>query len=455
MSGRAARLWDGFCRLAERAAGRILRASFPLARRLTARRLTRGRLRTLWGVTPIVTLPLKARCDRLLGLRSETVVNTTYYISRNFDWNLEWPLRLFRRAGLLGAFDRLVLTAALLRYDVFHYFNDRGLMASHFAIHPAELDALQAAGKRLYVFTYGADIRTRERTLALGRWSFCTECPEPGRFCVCDESRGRDALAPVQATARAVVTMADMSAYVPGGIHMDYWPVDTDAIAFVGLTPHQSPLKVAHAPNHPHFKGTRFLEAAVAALQGEGHAIELVRVQGVPNAEVIHLFAEADVVADQFIGGAYGYTALEALARGKPVLVNIRHPGLVLAADECPLIQTEPETVADVLAWCLANRHRLAAIGLQGRRYVERHHALPAVAARLARLYLDTGDFPAAQRRELEASIARERTRMAAIGQVDGWQHPFPVGGPRQSGNGDGSRPEPDQACPPTSLARP
>ena len=36
----------------------------------------------MWGVTPILTLPLLARCDRLLGLRSESLVFTTYYTTK-------------------------------------------------------------------------------------------------------------------------------------------------------------------------------------------------------------------------------------------------------------------------------------------------------------------------------------------------------------------------------------
>ena len=408
MTGIAERFWKPPSVLAERAAARLLRWSIPLARSLSRRRLRRGCGRSLWGVTPIVTLPLLARCDRMLGLRAETAVNTTYYISRNFSWNLEWPIRIFRRLGLLATFDLLVLTIAILRYDVFHYFNDRGLVSSHFAINPAELDALAAAGKRLYVSTYGADIRTRERTLALGRWNFCSECPEPGRFCVCDDTRGKASLAAVAARSSAVMSMADMTVYAPGCVNMHYWPIDTDRLACAEPRPVSGPLRVAHAPNHPHFKGTRFLEVAIGRLQQSGAAIELVRIQGVPNSEVIKLFASADIVADQFIGGAYGYTALEAMAQGKPVLAFVRDRTAVMAAESCPILQTEPETVEAVLRWCLANRARLPAIGLQGRRWVEMHHSLPAVAARLARLYLDTGAFPLACRRAFEAALAAE-----------------------------------------------
>src|SRR5262249_1416506 len=65
-----------------------------LARFLTRIRLRRGRVRSLWGTTPILTLPLLARCDRLLGFRSHSLVFVTYYISRAFDFNLRFIDRI-------------------------------------------------------------------------------------------------------------------------------------------------------------------------------------------------------------------------------------------------------------------------------------------------------------------------------------------------------------------------
>ena len=50
----------------------------------TLRRLKRGRVRSLWGCTPILTLPMKSRADRLLGFVSHSLVFTTYGIFRNF-----------------------------------------------------------------------------------------------------------------------------------------------------------------------------------------------------------------------------------------------------------------------------------------------------------------------------------------------------------------------------------
>ncbi|PWT76852.1 MAG: hypothetical protein C5B46_00625 [Proteobacteria bacterium] len=315
----------------------------------------------------------------------------------------------------------------MLRYDIFHYFNDRGILMPprQFGIATEELEILRRAGKRLYVFTYGADIRTRERTLALGDWNFCRDCPSPGTFCVCDEQAGREQLATTSRFANAVITLGDMIAYAPGAPNLPYWPIDTDVVGYIGVDSSDGPLKIAHAPNHPEFKGTRYLIAAIEKLRNEGLPLELVRVQGVANREVLRLFADADIVADQFIGGAYGYAALEAMARGKPVLCYVRDSDMVLAPQECPIMQTLPETIEEVLRWCLANRNRLGAIGRQGRHYVEKYHNMEAVAARFAQLYLETADLPPHIAVRLERAVEHDALRRAAFPGTSDWRHPF------------------------------
>ena len=154
------------------------------------------------------------------------------------------------------------------------------------------------------------------------------------------------------------------------------------------------PLRIAHAPNHTHFKGSKYLEQAIERLRAQGYEIEYRKFRAFNNAEVLALFAASDVVADQFVGGACGYTALEAMALGKPVLSFVRGRDLVEAPEECPIINATPDDLDQALLWIIRNREILRAIGAQGRRYVERWHSVSAVAARLGQLYCDTADFP-------------------------------------------------------------
>ena len=374
---------------------------------------------------------MKSRADRSLGFVSYSLVFTTYSIFRNFDINLSKLVGFgYRLDYTFGrTIHRLVLYIAMRRYDVFHFFFDRGILlpTPRFGISLEELDLLRAAGKRVYVYAYGADVRLREKTLSLGRWNFCTDCPEIGKFCFCEDEAGRKTLAEIARRVTSTVALGDMINYVPDCRVMHYWPIDTETVTPLPRPATSGPLLIAHAPNHTHFKGSHYLEAAIERLRSEGHMIRYAKVQGVPNAEVIRLFGEADIVADQFIGGAYGYTALEAMARSKPVLTYVRTPDLVEAVDECPLINTTPDTLEAVLRWLLDNRDQLPLIGAQGRAYVERWHSIGAVAERLGRMYEETADFPEPVLDKIKAQRQREHAARAAIRPVFGWKHPFRI----------------------------
>lgn len=383
----------------------------PIAAR---RRAAAGQWRSLWALTPILTLPLLAKADRLLGLKSDSLVYHTYYITRTFDLNISRPHAWITRIAppLLRFFGEIVLLWTLCKYDVYHYFYDRGLMlpAGNFGIAQRELDWLERTGKRLYTYAYGADVRTRPATLALGEWNFCRDCNDPGRHCICDPVALERSIAPVERVARSMNAMGDMLTYVPNVRHMQHWPIDVDAVrATAGEGRRERPigsLVLAHAPNHGHFKGTGYLEATVRKLQAEGLAIELRLVQGVPNAEVLRLFAQADVVIDQLIGGFHGYTALEAMALGKPVVSYVRSPDLVFP--DCPIINATPDTIEQVLRNLLAGHHDLAELGHRGMYYVQKTSSIEAMALRLAQMYLRTGDPPSAVR----ARILVERSRL-------------------------------------------
>jgi hypothetical protein len=276
-------------------------------------------------------------------------------------------------------------------------------------INDDEMIAMRHYGRRLFTYAYGADVRMRETTLALGRYNYCIECPQPMKFCLCDDIEGKANMARIRAHATAMIAMGDMLAYVPGARNMHYWPIDTRKLGYVGVDWHRGrPLRIAHAPNHPEFKGTRHLMAAIDRLRDEGRAIELVRVQGVPNSEVMTLFASCDLVADQFIDGFHGYTTLEALALGKPVLCYLRGPEMTIDPDNCPIINAWPDTVYSILKDCLDGCYDLAALGRRSRAYLEHYYSLEAVALRLGQLYLDTARF----NRRTNARISR---RMSSL----------------------------------------
>jgi hypothetical protein len=256
-------------------------------------------------------------------------------------------------------------------------------------IRRAELALLRRADKFIFTTPYGADYRTREPTMALSRFNFCMDCPSIGAFCFCNGERWKVVFHTIAAYATAMLSSGLATAQLPGSRRLEHVVVDTARVE--PCYPVREPgrkLRILHVPNHSHFKGTRYLEAAIERL-GPESGIEFILKSGISNAEVLELMRDADVLVDQLIGGYFGLTALEAMALGKPVIVYIVDPSIVLAFDECPIINANPDTIETVLRDLMVNADKLPELGRRSREYVERHYSIEALAGRLEQLYAE------------------------------------------------------------------
>ncbi len=354
--------------------------------------------RSLWAGTPILTLATKSAAERLLGIEADSLVFRTYFVTRAFTYDLSgWtgflPLRFL--------LPYLVLVWAVVRYQRFHFFCDRGLLPQlePFAMNLDELGLLRELGKEVFLWTYGADVRTRARTVALGTYTCCTDCPLPGSSCICDEDRWSAQYRQLSSLATRVFSMGDMVEYTPGSRNdLFFWPLDLGRDGGRRYAPAYPdpggthPVRIVHAPNHRAFKGTRYLEAAVARLRDRGIPVELVLVEGVQNDKALEIYRGADLVFDQCLIGFHGYFALEAMAMGKPVIAFVRKPGgYLLDPEACPLQSADPDGLEALLESLIGDRTRLAELGRRGRSYVERHMTLEAFSRRLAGAYRELG----------------------------------------------------------------
>jgi hypothetical protein len=160
----------------------------------------------------------------------------------------------------------------------------------------------------------------------------------------------------------------------------NYWPIDVERVPFAGAAARPGAVRIAHSPNHRYFKGTRYVEDAVAALRERGHDVELDLVEGVPNEEAKRRYAEADIVFAQCLAGWLGYTELEAMAAGKPVLGYIRDPRYLAHTNGSPLVSASPATLEAELEALVADPGRREELGRRGREYVERWWSYEALA---------------------------------------------------------------------------
>jgi glycosyltransferase involved in cell wall biosynthesis len=339
-------------------------------------------------------MAVNARAERLLGVQADSLVYTTYYITRSFTYNLSY-LNVFPPFRIVVQY--LALLWACIRYQRFHFYCDAGLLPRDADGGPNrnELELLKELGKEVFFWTYGADVRTRGKTEALGPLNCCMDCTAVGWGCVCDDERGKARMGRVRNSASAVFAMGDMIEYTPSSRNdLFFWPVDLDADRGRKYAPSypsadsSEPLHLVHAPNHREYKGTRFLIDAVKRLQEEDAPLRLTLVERIPNDEALRIYREADVIFDQCIVGFHGYFAIEAMAMGKPVMVFIRKPQeYLLHPDECPLINSPADKIESILRDLLQDRARLHDLGVRGRRYVEKYFSLHAFARRLDQAY--------------------------------------------------------------------
>jgi glycosyltransferase involved in cell wall biosynthesis len=371
---------------------------------ITESRLNSGRMNSLWGITPIVGLNATVAADRALNVRANSLVFTTYYISSNFDIVLsDIQSRLIAERGEDWILLRwIVLIWAIANYDIFHFYNDRGIIepfggygSSQFGIALLEMEIYRRANKRLYTYAYGADHRLRQKTLALGKWTFCSECPDPGTFCVCDDEGGGAMLKVIREHSTAMIAHGLAMKIIPGARDIPYLAVDVNKLRLkLPRRVNRDRFVVGHFPNHGYFKGTKYLETAIRQLQAEGLNIELMQLSGKSNDEILEAMGVIDVLVDQLVSGSFGLTAIEGMASGCPVVCYLHDDVAIAEPDACPVIPANPDTITDVLRNLMRNPERLSEARTAGPLYVKANYSINSLARHLAKLYLETADLP-------------------------------------------------------------
>ena len=143
---------------------------------------------------------------------------------------------------------------------------------------------------------------------------------------------------------------------------------------------------VFHAPSNARAKGTDTILPLLERLGAEG-MLRARMISGVPRRQVLAEIERADVIVDQLHSETPGVFALEAMALGKPVLLQFRRDLLAGAMRDAPLVAVTAATLERELRALCADPERRLALGRQGRRYVERVHDAARVAAAVEHIY--------------------------------------------------------------------
>lgn len=169
-------------------------------------------------------------------------------------------------------------------------------------------------------------------------------------------------------------------------IHIVPYAIDAKTFTPHYPPPSENPL-VVHASSHRNVKGTEFVIKAVDRLKKNGVKLDFRLVENMPHTEAIQLYQQASVIIDQLTVGTYANLSMEAMAMGKPVICYVRDDLRRTFPPDLPIVSANPDTIYEVLKDLLNRPLDWAKLGIQGRKYVERHHDPHKVAQLLVDVY--------------------------------------------------------------------
>lgn len=143
---------------------------------------------------------------------------------------------------------------------------------------------------------------------------------------------------------------------------------------------------IVHSPSAPVAKGTRFILQAIEKLKAR-YDFEFVLVEKTAREKALEIMRGCDIFVDQLIVGGHGYAAVEAMAFGKPVVCYINPVTGKSYPPELPVVDANPENIAEKLEILLKDAALRSELGRKGRAYVEKYHDDEKVVKNLVDTY--------------------------------------------------------------------
>tara|TARA_X000000950_G_scaffold28547_1_gene30699 strand:+ start:2509 stop:3720 length:1212 start_codon:yes stop_codon:yes gene_type:complete len=346
------------------------------------------------GPLPMINNIYHKKALELYGYSVETFVSKVYYITDEFDYREDKAPKI--KIGIIGRYLRthLFFLRAVSKYKCLYiYFNGGPLsLDKHYAKHEPYL--LKLSGTKVVVMPYGGDVNVMNYCPNLAfKHALCRDYPIFHRS--------------ISRTEKQIRRWTEHSDHVISGCdwvdytyHWDtlmlaHFSIDLDKISKYCINPQaeireytaDQPLRIFHAPNHKTIKGTPHFIKAIDELKNEGHAIELVMVQGKPNSEILQEIGKADVIADQLVIGWYAMFALEAMCMQKPVICYLRQDlidlyissGNLESESEIPIINSNIREIKATLQGILSHEIDINAAARKGSAFVEKYHSLNTI----------------------------------------------------------------------------
>lgn len=360
------------------------------------------------GPEPMINNIYHKKALELYGYSAETFVDTVYFITSEFDYrgDLQW----YNRLKYIRSFSSIFLFLRMVgRYRcVYLYFNGGPLSGDRF-LKALEPKLLKLGNTKILVMPYGGDVND----MSIARnfiFKHAIDQDYPQFFL--RNRKVKDQIVRWTTYSDKVISGCDWVDYMYHWDKLTLAHFSFDKNKTVGfkdpdyVLPQrfsaERPLRILHAPNHKHMKGTIFIEEAVKELKEEGYPVELTMIQKQPNHVILEAIAKTDIVADQLVIGWYAMFALEGLSLSKPVICFLRDDlielyrfaRLITSEDELPFLNCNVFNIKQRLKDVLDCEIDLKSLADKCLPYLENHHSLEHVGGIFNELNRDMGIYP-------------------------------------------------------------
>lgn len=160
-------------------------------------------------------------------------------------------------------------------------------------------------------------------------------------------------------------------------------PVDLDRFEYSPPRREKCPV-LLHVPTEPLVKGTEHIVAAVERLKKKGLEFEFKLMRQLTQKEFYRQLADCDAYIDDLNVGAYGVTAVEAMAMGKPVVTFIREDLVGEYPAGMPLANANPSNIEATIERLVLDSTMRARVGSESRAYAVKYHDADQIVKDLA-----------------------------------------------------------------------
>lgn len=268
---------------------------------------------------------------------------------------------------------------AVLKYDFFEFAFIGGVLKnSH--LRKLELPILKILGKKVSVYGYGADCKILSDIRKMG-FKYNNAMDRTEKTESQPEKIIRGNVERAQKYADVLIAGGDLIHLGKKAIFLPI-PADLSPWKYQSAKNHKK-IVLLHSTNHRNQKGTRFIIKIAEKLQKK-LPITLSILERKTLKECQKLYPSGDIFTTDVIYGWHGYTAIEGMAIGRPVISYLR-PDIIkyhsYYGKDRPVVSANPDTLAREIENLVKNPKLRKELGEKGREYVLKFHSLEFVGS--------------------------------------------------------------------------